>query len=125
YVYGYNGAFDNNQCYTLNIQLSATNFSPDLSAPALKNATTIRQGLKVYPVPASSSLTVSFDAYKRGTADIIITNRLGQQILHKNVGVDDGINITNLDVSKITPGMYFLKVINGEDVQMKKLMIGR
>ncbi|MEO6220076.1 MAG: hypothetical protein ABIO81_06590 [Ginsengibacter sp.] len=27
YVYGYNGAFSSSQCYTLNIQLSATNFN--------------------------------------------------------------------------------------------------
>ncbi len=126
-VYSTTGAFSSGQCYTLNIQIGSANFTEfDPAAPATNEATTtLRSGLKVFPVPASSSLTVSFDAYKRGTADLIITNRLGQQILRKTVGVDDGINTTNLDVSKITPGMYFLKLINGKEVQMKKLMIGR
>ncbi len=123
YVYGYNGAFSNTQCYTLNIQLSATNFS--LDAPVTDVPTTIRGGLRLYPVPASNLVTVSFDAYKKGNADITISNPLGQQVLRKSVSVGDGINYNTLDVSKLGAGMYFLKVNNGNGVQTQKLVISR
>ena len=122
-VYGYNGAFSSSQCYTLNIQLSATNFSPD--APVTDIPTTIRGGLRLYPVPASTMVNVSFDAYKNGTADISVTNPLGQQVLHKTVGVGDGINYNNIDVSRLGAGMYFVKVNNGDGVQTQKLIISR
>ena len=122
-VYGYNGAFSSSQCYTLNIQLSATNFSPE--APVTDVPTTIRSGLRLYPVPASNMVTVAFDAYKNGMADISITNPLGQQVLHKTVGVGDGINYNNIDVSRLGAGMYFVKVNNGDGIQTQKLIISR
>ncbi|MEO8109751.1 MAG: fibronectin type III domain-containing protein [Ginsengibacter sp.] len=129
-VYSTAGASNSSQCYTLNIQIGSGNFTivhpaSPVSAVIDATAATLEGGLEVYPVPASSSLTASFNAYKRGIADLIIINRLGQQVMRKTVGVNDGINTTKLDVSKLTPGMYFLKVINGEKVQMKKVMIGK
>ncbi len=129
-VYSTSGAFSGSQCYTLNIQIGSANFTTVHPASSGSSATDVSatipgEGLKVYPVPASSSLTASFDAYKKGTADLIIINRLGQQVMRKTVGVDTGVNTIKLDVSKVTSGMYFLKLINGKNVQMKKLMIGR
>ncbi len=128
-VYSPSGAFSNSQCYTLNIQIGSTNFTavhPAAGSSVTDVASAVLQGgLNVYPVPASSTVTVSFDAYKVGTADLIIINRLGQQVQRKTIGIEGGINTTKLDVSKLTPGMYFLKVIKGKDVEIKKLMIER
>ena len=123
YTYGYNGAYSNSKCYTLNIQLSATNFGssgPDTDKPAA-----IRSGLKLYPVPASTLLTVSFDAFKKGNAEIVVTNQLGEQVLRKIVVVNDGINYNTLDIRKLSAGIYIIKVNNGNGVQTKKLMISR
>jgi Secretion system C-terminal sorting domain/Fibronectin type III domain len=125
YVYGYAGAFSTTQCYTLRVDLSATNFTSGPEAAENNKVETVRGGLKVYPVPASSVVTVSFDAYTKGSSTIIITNQLGVEVLRKKVGVDNGINVTNIDVSGLAAGVYSVKVVNGKNVQTQKMMINR
>jgi hypothetical protein len=125
YVYGYAGAFSNTQCYTLRVDLSATNFTSAPEAAENNKVETVRGGLKVYPVPASSAVTISFDTYTKGSSTIIITNQLGVEVLRKKVGVDNGINITNIDVSGLQAGVYSVKVVNGKNVQTQKMMINR
>jgi hypothetical protein len=125
YVYGYSGAFSTTQCYTLRVDLSATNFTLAPEDAETNKIEIVRRGLKVYPVPASSVITVSFDAFTKGSSTIIITNQLGVEVLRKKVGVDNGINITNLDVSSLSSGVYSVKVVNGKNVQTQKMMINR
>lgn len=124
YVYGYAGAFSNTQCYTLRVDLSATNFT---SAPEQESGKveTLRGGMKVYPVPASDKVTVSFDAFAKGNAVITISNQMGQEVTRKTVGVDNGINVTSFDVSGLKAGVYLVKVNNGTTVQSQKLIINR
>jgi Secretion system C-terminal sorting domain len=124
YVYGYAGAFSNTQCYTLRVDLSATNFT---SGPedANNKAETVRSGMKVFPVPATNAVTISFDAFAKGNVDIVITNQLGQEVLRKQVNVDNGVNFNTVDVSKLKPGIYFVKVNNGRQVESQKLIINR
>jgi Secretion system C-terminal sorting domain/Fibronectin type III domain len=125
YVYGYAGAFSTTQCYTLRVDLSATNFTSGPEAAENNKVETVRGGLKVYPVPASSVVTVSFDAFTKGRSIITVTNQLGVQVLRKTVGVDNGINVTNIDVSALAAGVYSVKVVNGKNVQTQKMMINR
>ena len=124
YIYGYNGAFSNTQCYTLRVDLSATNFT---SGPESANnkVETVRSGMKVYPIPATDAVTVSFDAFAKGNVDIVITNQLGQEVLRKQVNVDNGVNFNTLDVSKLQSGIYYVKVNNGKQVQSQKLIINK
>jgi Secretion system C-terminal sorting domain/Fibronectin type III domain len=124
YVYGFSGAFSNTQCYTLRVDLSATNFT---SGPEDVNnkVETVRSGMKVFPVPATNAVTISFDAFAKGNVDIVITNQLGQEVLRKQVNVDNGVNFNTVDVSKLKPGIYFVKVNNGKQVESQKLIINR
>ncbi|MBP6025188.1 T9SS type A sorting domain-containing protein [Ferruginibacter sp.] len=124
YVYGYAGAFSNTQCYTLRVDLSATNFT---SGPEDVNnkVETVRSGMKVFPVPATNAVTISFDAFAKGNVDIVITNQLGQEVLRKQVNVDNGVNFNTVDVSKLKAGIYFVKVNNGKQVESQKLIINR
>lgn len=123
YVYGFNGAFSATQCYTLLIQLSATNFGP-ANTPDDNSAQIIKQGgLKIYPVPASEAVTLSFDAAGRGKAEISIINQLGAVIMRRTAGVDKGINFTTINVSKLANGIYTVKVSQDNDVKVQKLII--
>ncbi len=124
YVYGFSGAFNNTQCYTLRVDLSATNFTSAPEEPSNK-IETVRSGMKVYPVPASNAVTVSFDAFAKGNVDIVISNQLGQEVLRKQVNVDNGVNFNTLDVSKLQSGVYYVKVNNGKQVQTQKLIINK
>src|ERR1035437_7701553 len=127
YVYGFNGAFNNTQCYTLNVQLGATNFTAANGVIINDDniVQTVKTGMKVYPVPASNAVTISFDAYAKGNADIIIINQLGQQVLVKKVIVNNGTNFNTIDVSVLKSGVYTLKVNNGKEIQTKKMIISK
>lgn len=121
YVYGYNGAFSATQCYTLLVQLSATNFGPESG-----QAEIVRSGaMKVFPIPASHNITVSFDAYSAGKVDIVITNQLGQEELRRKVSVNNGVNFNTIDITKLKPGVYYVKVNNGKEVQSQKIIVNR
>ena len=123
-VAGVSGAFNATDCYTLNVQTGNTTFTNTIG-DELNNIGLVRGGLKVYPVPASTAVTVSFDAYAKGSADIIIINQVGQQVLNKKVLVNDGINFNTVDVSALRSGVYTVKVNNGKEIQTKKMIINK
>ena len=121
HVYGFTTTdFSSTQCYTLLVELSATNFT---SGPSTDQVTVLRQGLKVHPNPAYSSVTVEFDAYQKGTAEISIADQLGQIVFSKSVQVSDGINVNSLNISNLRAGAYIIKVNNGREIQTQKLII--
>jgi hypothetical protein len=126
YVYGFSGAFNSTQCYTLNVQIGSTNFtSAELGGIANADVKTLRTGLKLYPVPATTSVTVSFDAYAKGEAIISIVNQNGQLMQRQKVGVDNGINFRSLDLSKLEAGVYTLQIKTGTTVYSEKLVVSK
>ena len=116
--------YNSTDCYTIKVALGNITFSanaPDESS----NKSLVRGGLKLYPVPATNFVTISFDAYVKSNADIVIINQLGQQVLYKKVLVNDGINFNTIDVSLLKSGVYTLKVNNGKEIQTKKMIINK
>ena len=125
YVYGATTSdFSSSQCYTLTILASGSPLAGSIVDES-NNISLVRGGLKLYPIPASTAVTISFDAYAKGTADIVIVNQLGQQVLFKKVLVSDGINFNTIDVSGLKNGVYTLKVNNGKEIQTKKMIINK
>lgn len=121
YVYGYNAAFNANQCYTIQVMLNAVNFGPGEPDDEAK-VEIVRSGLNIYPIPAKEAVTVGFDAYAKGTADIFLTNGMGQTVIHKTVTVSDGMNFNTIDIKSLQPGIYFIKVENGKDVKFGRVV---
>ena len=123
--------FNPAQCYTLNVTISNTTFIASTGEVAVGDdesnniSMVVRGGLKLYPTPASTAVTISFDAYAKGNADVVIVNQLGQQVLFKKVLVSDGINFNTIDVSALRNGVYTLKVNNGKEIQTKKMIINK
>jgi hypothetical protein len=132
YVYGNKGAFNATQCYTLRVEKGPVNFS--IPAPGAGELTKmfnpeseiIKQGgLKVYPVPASGMVTVSFDATTKGKAEISILNQFGAVVMRKSAGVEKGINYNSFDISILPNGVYCVKVNQDNDMNVQKLIIQR
>ena len=120
------GDWSSAQCYTLNVQTSNSTLSTTtIGEGEVNNIGVVRGGLKLYPVPASTAVTVSFDGYAKGNADIIILNQVGQQVLFKKVIVNNGINFNTIDVSALKSGVYTVKVNNGKEIQTKKMIINK
>lgn len=74
------------------------------------------KSLKFYPNPATDQVTVfslfAIDSYE-------LMNISGQLVMQGN---DDG-NFSQLDVSSLTPGMYFLKVTSGALAHTTKIIV--
>lgn len=130
YVYGYNGASSNTQCYTLRITLSASNFREDGTTDGETTefeipVRVIESGFAMFPNPATEELTldVNMDAERQVKVSIIdITGRtisLNAYDLHKEQ------NRVTMDVSALPSGLYVVRVENGKTVGTQKLTIAR
>jgi hypothetical protein len=75
-------------------------------------------GFKYYPNPADK--TVLIQAPQSGRYDIVILNIQGQMLLRET----QGQTTSEIDVSKLSPGMYFIQIICESDlVYIKPLII--
>lgn len=116
-VYGYDGAYNPQTCYTLKAQVSSGAFK---NVPGKPNFKTVTQ---LYPVPASRDLNVHFEAEENEKTELIIINQLGAEVARKSVVVAPGANTSKLDVSSLPNGVYFLKISNGKAFKMEKIIV--
>ncbi|HSN08776.1 MAG TPA: T9SS type A sorting domain-containing protein, partial [Hanamia sp.] len=121
-----NSGFSTSECdsYTLMVEASSSTYTATVASSTF-NKNLLNAGLKVYPVPASNTVTVSFDAAATTSATITFINELGQPVLIKQLQAHAGTNINTLDVSALQQGIYTVKVNNGTDIQTTKLIISK
>lgn len=82
-------------------------------------------GLVVFPIPANSQLNVVFAAQASATSTLSLFNSAGQAIISQNQQVTQGNYSTTLNVGSITPGTYVLKLLLGQKVYTRKVIIDR
>ncbi len=116
-VYGYNGANSTTTCYTLRVQLGTA------AKGATETFAQLNNDLLVAPNPAGYTANLFYKVKTAGKADIIVTNQTGAVVLKKATTANEGENRQTLDVSKLANGMYFIKIQNGTETQMTKIMI--
>ncbi len=76
----------------------------------------IQNEVSIFPNPGNGLLNFSFAKGVR-IDDVIIYNKTGQKVLH-------GIPSNNtLDFSKLSPGIYFIKIISDQSKTIQKLII--
>ena len=117
-VYPQGKANNATNCYTLKVQLGT----------ASREAIFFSQGANkiiVSPNPAGYLANLVFDASTTGTAELTITNQTGSVVLRKTMPVQNGSNRRLLDVSKLANGLYYIKLQNGTNVQMTKIVINK
>jgi Pregnancy-associated plasma protein-A/Secretion system C-terminal sorting domain/Fibronectin type III domain len=128
YVYGYQGAFSNSQCYTLRASLSATNWRTDGSTDgdvqeieipvAFENA-----GFGLYPNPASNLLTVEVPMENESDVTVTIFDPAGKTAIQQNRILGKGDNQMTFDLNSLPNGVYFVQVRNGEIAKTRKLVV--
>ena len=124
-VAGHSGTeFSSTICYRLTVKISSSTYTSTIATSTL-NKNLLNAGLKVYPIPASNTVTVSFDAVTTTGASITFVNELGQQVMMKKLQAHPGTNINTMDVSALQQGIYTIKVNNGTDIQTTKLIISK
>lgn len=100
-VYGYNGANNATSCYTLKVALgTATKQGVDIPVSSSKKLFT------VYPNPVSDKLNINLTGYE-GVAAINLVDVNGRTVISQRSAQ---VN-SQLDISKLSKGVYLVKVI--------------
>jgi hypothetical protein len=92
--------------------------------PALINA---EQKLMVYPVPASNQCTIAFSLNKPGKYQVAIYNAQGRlvQVVGKGEVTGNQLLTYPMNTSRLSTGVYFVKLVTATKVQVKQLIIQR
>lgn len=112
-----NGSANNaTNCYTLKVQLgTASRGIFEQQAPG--------NNFIVSPNPAVNAANLTFNAEEKGTAIIAVTDRAGKVVFQNTTVVVEGENRSVLDVSKLSAGMYFVKIQIGDATLVSKIVI--
>ncbi len=113
-----------------NVQVNSTKvlFQGSSTAESLDNADSLlfeATLFKVYPSPASSQVSISYNANNEGRGNLTILNQLGEKVLIKNVTVGIGHNTYLFDVSHLPTGVYIVRMDDGTNVHNTKLLIAK
>ncbi|MDX1913439.1 MAG: M43 family zinc metalloprotease [Saprospiraceae bacterium] len=128
YVYGYNGAWSNTQCYTLKASRSSTAYREDGSTDGVEEEISLdvafeNAGFGLFPNPASAQVTVEVPIVADGNVQVSIIDPSGKVALSQQQTLTKGENRFNFDTSSLPNGVYFVQVRNGEISKTRKLII--
>lgn len=133
-VYGYNGAFDADNCYSLFINTNSVAFSKvyaisnDINGQLatldnrLYRDSDTEGGLKIFPNPTNEGIALKIAPESESNALITLTNLSGQTVLTESRWVSKTDNIVKLDLSMIPSGLYFVSVQQGTQIWTQKLV---
>jgi hypothetical protein len=77
-------------------------------------------GLKVFPNPANNNCVVSFNDKKEESFQLSVYDYMGREMLKRTLQTAIGINSTELDISGLSPGLYFVALpANGHVLNTK------
>ncbi len=82
-------------------------------------------GLTVFPSPASAKLNVVFTAKAANNLSLSLVNSVGQTVYQSKQNLPQGNYSKVIDVSSLQPGVYIVKVLLGNRVYGKKVVIWR
>jgi len=77
----------------------------------------------IFPNPAKDKITVALENTHGQEARIDVMNSMGQLVKSESLGSDKGSINTNIDISSLQSGIYFVKTIMGDKISTKKLVI--
>ncbi|MGB3076710.1 MAG: T9SS type A sorting domain-containing protein [Chitinophagales bacterium] len=102
-------------------------FSPVFTATTspckLESEMVTENPLKVYPNPASDQISVELmlpDAVSNGRIELMDVN--GRIVISQGIA-DLQSTVVNLDVRSLTAGIYFVRIIGGQNILTQKLVI--
>ena len=106
-VYGYSGANNASNCYTLKVQLGTASKGEEL----------ITNKVSVYPNPVTDYVNVKIPGLQ-GNANIRVFDMYGRMVMQQN----SSQSVTQLNVSKLTAGVYVIRVKQGDTENVMKIV---
>ncbi|MFM2135850.1 MAG: hypothetical protein RL021_1250, partial [Bacteroidota bacterium] len=127
-VYGYNGANNTSNCYTLRVNSAGTTFrgAQDASGETVESISDmIVNELNLSPNPARSEVNVLYNADHSSAMTLQIIDMVGKTVYDRHVNVVAGMNKFGIDLADLNKGIYFVALYNGESREVKKLVVDR
>lgn len=105
-------------CYTLRVQTGTASRGEGGQEIMFAN-----NWISIFPNPVASIANLRFSADADRMVTVSVINQDGAVLLSRNMQVNEGENVRQLDVRSLSNGMYFIRIQNGTDVQMAKIVI--
>lgn len=94
-------------------RLKQTDFDGTSSFSHIVTAEVFNGKINTYPNPAFNEVNISFTDFEKGKINFAIYNIYGKEILSRQVEVENGGHVINLnEVASFLPGTYFIKIFN-------------
>jgi len=79
-------------------------------------------GVKIYPNPASTQLTVDYSLRPNETAELVLNDLLGREFLRTSLKSEN--NVVSISISHLPRGIYLYKyIVNGKVNKTNKLIL--
>ena len=89
----------------------------------ITNADIQSNDLEIYPNPNDGLFNLQFSSSDLSEADLYITDVAGRVIFRKTINDFDGYYNRMIDISREANGLYFLNVVQNEEVLTKKIVL--
>ena len=91
-----------------------------VSVPENYDAVNPMTRVEVLPNPAKDNISIRVNASQSSLMNITVYNVTGQKVMETSASINTGLNAPTLNVSSLTPGIYFVTVsANGFEETMK------
>jgi hypothetical protein len=104
----------------INFTQNSTSIKPGTSA--VPNIAAADQKVTIYPNPTSGKLTIQWDANAAKTAAVHVTNIAGQTVYSTQLNID-GVDRSEINLTGLNTGLYFMNIISGEMNYTQKVSI--
>lgn len=123
-VNGYSGALSTTLCYNLTVSTGAANFSRPFEA-AVNSDKVLLEKVKmlVFPNPATDIVNIQFIAQQEGEYKVSLVDVVGKEVITQMTTFNEGENSLELKTSHLAKGIYIVKVGNGTQSEVSKLII--
>jgi hypothetical protein len=122
-VYGYNGAFNTSQCYSLRASISGTNFREITVVEVSEKEGTRLLGL--YPNPATDKIVVDYIAENDATLNVMVYDGMGRLVANDRPNVGQGPSSFVMPLASLPNGVYVLQVVDGDNRYQQRFMVQR
>lgn len=92
-------------------QTPFTAYGDMFSIPVLREqAAQSRTAFRLYPNPASGSVTVEWQAENASTEQLVVWDVLGRDVIRQTLVSGEGLNTTSINVAALGSGLYLIQV---------------
>jgi hypothetical protein len=99
-----------------------TSVNDIVTVPEVEQSLTL--GMNVYPNPATDVVNIKYTLSKSSKVEIVLLDELGRMVRAAQTGqMGAGEQSTELNISDLNPGVYYVRLLAGEAVETKGLIV--